>query len=222
VQGFQAEYSILKAARESNLSYLMPLEKVTLGPSYVALHMEKFDMTLREYLRRHRDYRTLNKILCDVAIGLIDLHKHGYAHRDLKPENIMIDLKPIRVRIIDFNCALPTKQATTGLQHGTPGYYPDARNLADGSPLWDVWALGAIVLECDMEADAYLRVNTERFALKEAEKHLEGKGCSKFLKAIVRGTILCGRVEEMISLNVIVDLLLKVQFQRRDIVSRSI
>ena len=41
---------------------------------------------------------------------------------------------------------------------GTPGYYPYGQDTKDGSSLWDVWAFAAIVLESDMEVDAYVRV----------------------------------------------------------------
>lgn len=93
-----------------------------------------------------------------MAKGLKELHSIGYTHRDIKPENIVVNIKPLSVRIIDFNRALNSKQNTTGLVLGTPGYYPNNRHLADGSPLWDIWALGALIMESDMEKDAYLRI----------------------------------------------------------------
>jgi serine/threonine protein kinase len=69
--------------------------------------MEKYEMSYRDYLRKKRDQRQLGRIIVDVAKGLKELHYMGYVHRDLKPENIVLDTKPIRVRIIDFNrCVL--------------------------------------------------------------------------------------------------------------------
>jgi serine/threonine protein kinase len=165
ILGLTNEYSILRLAKEEELFYLMRLDRFYLSRDHVALSMEKFQMDFRDYLRNHRDYRYLGRILIDVSKGLRELHAIGYVHRDLKPENIVIDLKPLTVRIIDFNRSYPRRQTTVGTQRGTPGYFPDARNLEDGSILWDVWAFCAIVLECDMETDEYLRVATERGSL---------------------------------------------------------
>ena len=59
---------------------------------------------------------------------------------------------------------------------GTPAYYPYGQDTKDGSSLWDVLAFAAIVLESDMEVDAYVRVQTERGAVFKAEKYLEEGG----------------------------------------------
>ena len=37
----------------------------------------------------------------------------------------------------------------------TPGYFPMNEDLRDGSVLWDIWALAAMILECDMEVNEY-------------------------------------------------------------------
>lgn len=47
----------------------------------------------------------LSRILFQVCEGLKALWGLGYVHRDLKPENIMINMKPLEVRVIDFNRA---------------------------------------------------------------------------------------------------------------------
>jgi serine/threonine protein kinase len=91
---------------------VMQLDHFYLSKDHVALSMEKFQMDFRDYLRYHRDYRHLNRILLDVAKGVRELHAIGFVHRDLKPENIVIDLKPLTVRIIDFNSAYPRLQST--------------------------------------------------------------------------------------------------------------
>ena len=54
--------------------------------------------------------------------------------------------------------------ASKGTFVGTEGYYPYKPQLEDGDPRWDVWALGAMILEADMEKDEYLRVDNERVA----------------------------------------------------------
>ena len=90
----------------------------------MALSMEKFQMNYRDYLRAHRDYRQIGRILLDVAKGLKELQGIGFVHRDLKPENIVLDLKPLTVRIVDFNRSYTQWQATYGTMRGAPGYIP--------------------------------------------------------------------------------------------------
>ena len=83
-------------------------------------------------------------------------------------------------------------------------------NLKDGSILWDIWAFAAIILESDMDADVYKQVNSERESITKAQKHLERNGVCDHLKAIIRGTLLRGRIIEMISLDEILEHLKKV------------
>ena len=80
-------------------------------------------MDLREYLRKHRDFRKLNEILLKVATGLQELHSLGFVHRDLKPDNIVLNNdRPIWLALIDFDRALPIlNTCSTGIR-GTPGY----------------------------------------------------------------------------------------------------
>ena len=73
----------------------MSLDRFLLGNDHVALTMEKFEMTYREYLRSQKDTRQLSKILMDVGKGLKELQGIGYVHRDLKPENIVVNLRPL-------------------------------------------------------------------------------------------------------------------------------
>ena len=73
----------------------MPLDRFLLGTDHVALTMEKFEMTYREYLRTHKDTRHLAKILMDVGKGIKELQGIGFVHRDLKPENIVVNLRPL-------------------------------------------------------------------------------------------------------------------------------
>ena len=66
-----------------------------IGPDHIILSMEKYDMSFRNYLRKHRDFNQLNRILTDIAKGLKELHNLGYVHRDIKPENIVLNLVPL-------------------------------------------------------------------------------------------------------------------------------
>ena len=172
-------------------------------------------MTYREYLRSHKDTRHLAKILMDVGKGLKELQGIGYVHRDLKPENIVVNLRPLQVKIIDFNRSYPVTQSTKGTVRGTPGYYPMGQDTKDGSILWDIWAFCAIILESDMEVDAYVRVMSERGALFKAEKYMEEKSVSTYLKQLVRGTLLRAKLEDMLTLDRIMVLLQQIQWTKR-------
>ena len=89
------------------------------------------------------------------------------------------------------------------------------QDTKDGSHLWDVWALAAIILESDMEVDAYVRVMSERGALIKAEKYLEEKGVSTYLKQLVRGTLLRSKLEDMLTLDRIIALVQQIQWTKR-------
>jgi serine/threonine protein kinase len=176
--------------------------------------MTTYEMDFRNYLIKHRNTRDLNKILISAATGLKELHKMGYVHRDFKPDNIVLNLKPLSVKLIDFNRATLITQETRGTVRGTPGYFPMRDELRDGSIYWDIWSLGAVILECDMEIDEYKQVMTERAGLLKAEKHLEKVGVCNNIKAIIRGTIMKARINEMMKLDEIIELLPKVSFRK--------
>ena len=119
---FLNEYGVLKQADVKQLHNIIPLSEVRLGLEHVSLVMPRYEMDYRKYLRNERDPRKLATILLCVANGLKELHEIGYVHRDLKPENIVLNLKPPRVRIIDFNRACLATQVSVGAVRGTPGY----------------------------------------------------------------------------------------------------
>ncbi len=92
----------------------------------------------------------------------------GYNHRDLKHENLMLSFKPVKAVLIDFTRSYPLTQSTKGTVRGTEGYFPEKEQLRDGSTKWDIWSLGAMILEADLERNEYLRVKNERGSLFHA------------------------------------------------------
>ena len=64
----------MKQAKEHDLKHIIHLNNVLLGSDHAIISMPKYDMDLRQYLRDHRDFRELNKLLLMVGEGLKELH----------------------------------------------------------------------------------------------------------------------------------------------------
>ena len=94
-------------------------------------------------------------------------------HRDLKPDNIVLNLDPLEVRIIDFDAVFLDSTTTVGTARGIPGYFPFANKWRDGSKKWDIWAMAAIILECDMFKDGYFNTKGEDDAKQKLKMHLK-------------------------------------------------
>jgi len=132
-----------------------------------------------------------------VVAGLHDLHNLGFVHRDLKPENIVLnDIRPIKVALIDFDRSLPRTNKPRSGTRGTPGHEPDSVKFEGGSTQWDIYSLVAIIVECDMETDAYKRVAEERAGQLIIKKHFEAKGTCKELIDLANSVLMSktGRV----------------------------
>ena len=118
----------------------------------------------------------------------------GFVHRDLKPENIVLNIgNPLQVALIDFDRALPESCKTMTGPRGTPGYYPDNCNFEDGDVQWDLYAFVAIVAECDMGVNEYMKVKNEREGKSVIKKHIENKQTCKTLANLVQNVIFCPR-----------------------------
>ena len=104
----------------------------------------------------------------------------GFVHRDLKPENIVLNIgNPLQVALIDFDRALPESCKTKTGPRGTPGYYPDNFQFEDWDVQWDLYAFVAIVAECDMGVNEYMKVKNEREGKSAIKKHIENKQTCK-------------------------------------------
>jgi len=124
-------------------------------------------------------------------------------HRDLKPENIAINLRPLKVTIIDFDISHLRVSTTSGVNKGTPGYYPLRPNLKDGSTAWDVWAVAAIILESDMRPGEYYGVSTERGGQQRGEEHCKDRETLPMLRVLLAHTMLRTEIHTMEGLHFI-------------------
>ena len=84
--------------------------------------------------------------------------------------------------------------------------------MAAGSKSWDIYAYACIILESDLETDEYLSVNNARSIEWKAEKHIKREDVCPQLKQIIRGTILRGKVSEIITVDEVMTLLERVKF----------
>ena len=99
----------------------------------------------------------------------------------------------LQVALIDFDRALPESCKTKTGPRGTPGYYPDNFQFEDGDVQWDLYAFVAIVAECDMGVNEYMKVKNEREGKSAIKKHIENKGTCKILENLVQNVIFCPR-----------------------------
>lgn len=103
---------------------------------------------------------------------------------------------------------------TRGHVRGTPGYFPLKDNLTDGSTKWDIYAVGAIVLECDLERDAYFGVQTDKGTRFMVSKYLEIPGVCANIKHIVKRTVMQSDPQDMMGLDEIMQLLGSAKFRK--------
>lgn len=91
----------------------------------------------------------LQRIFIDIARGLLDLHRGGFAHRDIKFENVMIVISKgefIRAVIIDFGFTMRVSEIPPSSQQGTIEYSaPEIIQKTPMSEKVDIWALGVML-----------------------------------------------------------------------------
>ena len=150
-----------------------------------------------------------------MVAGLKELHSLGFVHRDLKPENIVINNeRPPKVALIDFDRSLPTSNTCRTGERGTPGYMPDGARFDDGDICLDVYALAAIIVECDMEKDTYVRIADERAGRVLIKKHIEDKGTCAIIAELAKKTVLDVSAHFIPTLDEVEEMIKKIQFRR--------
>jgi eukaryotic-like serine/threonine-protein kinase len=96
-------------------------------------------------------------ILKEILTGLTKVHSQNIIHRDLKPDNIIrrgIDRKLV---LIDFGAVKQVRAATVTTPNpsvsrtigiGTEGYMPSEQGIGYPKPASDIYAVGAIAIQC--------------------------------------------------------------------------
>ena len=190
-QQFNYEFEILTKAKDCEFKHISWLDETWLTSYAIVFNIQKYEMDLRMYLRKYRDYRKLPEILLQVVAGLKELRRLGYVHRDLKPENIVLNVgRPIQVALIDFDRALPASNTCKTGTRGTPGYQPDNSTWFDGSVMWDMYALACIVVECDLPEGEYMKVKDARVGNTVIKRHVEQRDTCKHIFEFVDRIIL--------------------------------
>jgi eukaryotic-like serine/threonine-protein kinase len=95
-------------------------------------------------------------VLQEILAGLVVVHGKNKIHRDLKPDNIIRRAKDGKLVLIDFGAVKEVRQATNlgvkplsaSIGIGTQGYMPTEQAIGFPRLASDVYAVGAIGIQC--------------------------------------------------------------------------
>jgi eukaryotic-like serine/threonine-protein kinase len=96
-------------------------------------------------------------VLQEILMGLAEVHSKNKIHRDLKPDNIIRRASDGKLVLIDFGAVKEVRQASLTTPHpsmsvsvgiGTRGYMPAEQAIGFPRPASDVYAVGAIGIQC--------------------------------------------------------------------------
>jgi eukaryotic-like serine/threonine-protein kinase len=97
------------------------------------------------------------QILREILIGLSFVHAENTIHRDLKPDNIIRRSSDNALVLIDFGAVKEVRQTTlttpnaktlASIGFGTEGYMPSEQAMGYPKLASDIYAVGAIGIEC--------------------------------------------------------------------------
>jgi eukaryotic-like serine/threonine-protein kinase len=114
--------------------------------------------TLSEELDRGKLSTTATiQVLREILIGLSFVHAENTIHRDLKPDNIIRRSSDSSLVLIDFGAVKEVRQTTlttpnartlASIGFGTEGYMPSEQAMGYPKLASDIYAVGAIGIEC--------------------------------------------------------------------------
>ncbi len=97
------------------------------------------------------------QVLREILIGLSFVHAENTIHRDLKPDNIIRRSSDNAIVLIDFGAVKEVRQTTlttpnartlASIGFGTEGYMPSEQAMGYPKLASDIYAVGAIGIEC--------------------------------------------------------------------------
>jgi eukaryotic-like serine/threonine-protein kinase len=97
------------------------------------------------------------QVLREILIGLSFVHAENTIHRDLKPDNIIRRSSDSSLVLIDFGAVKEVRQTTlttpnartlASIGFGTEGYMPSEQAMGYPKLASDIYAVGAIGIEC--------------------------------------------------------------------------
>jgi eukaryotic-like serine/threonine-protein kinase len=100
---------------------------------------------------------TTIQILREILTGLSVVHAENMIHRDLKPDNIIRRSSDRVLVLIDFGAVKevrktaltsPSPKTLASIGFGTEGYMPSEQAMGFPKPASDIYAVGAIGIEC--------------------------------------------------------------------------
>jgi eukaryotic-like serine/threonine-protein kinase len=113
-------------------------------------------------------------ILKEILTGLKTVHPH-VIHRDLKPDNIIRRASDRKLVLIDFGAVKQVRAATVTTPNpaisrtigiGTEGYTPSEQSMGYPKPASDIYAVGAIAIQCLTGSAPHLLFNEDTLSIE--------------------------------------------------------
>ncbi|CAJ1049422.1 homeodomain-interacting protein kinase 2-like [Xyrichtys novacula] len=158
-RNFKNEYNMLNFLMTKNLdekNIVKFIEMFPLENNKSALVFELMDRTLSDHIKMTHiftstllDLASIRSIIHQMAIALDALKTNKVIHSDIKTNNIMVldrEEQPLKVRLIDFGLAIPTRLAKQGSRVQVPPCR--APEIILGLPFSesiDMWSLGVVM-----------------------------------------------------------------------------